>query len=408
MKLMETPSRSAFLGAPSRVAALDSLRACVTLLVIAHHAAIAYLPYAPPMGAFSGSDLSWEAFPVLDAARGTGLEILALWNESFFMGLMFLLSGLFVWPSLRRKGARRFARDRLVRLGIPFAVGALALAPLAYWPAYLQRANVSGSGGYAEAWLALGSWPSGPVWFLWVLLVFDCAAALLYRVAPGAGNWLARVGAWGRERPALLCICFAVVAAVAYLATTRVASPFSWWHWGPFLAQTARLPLYALYFVFGCALGTSGEIGGGLLAREGRLARRWVAWQAVAVVAFAGFVVALLSAFANGGRPPRALVLDLLASGTFAATGVATSFAMLALFARRFASGSAIMESLSRNAFGMYLIHYGIVSWIQYGLLPVSLPGLAKFAVVFAAAVGLSWAGAAALRRLPGAKEVGL
>src|SRR5690606_424870 len=121
-----------------------------------HHAALAYLPQAPGPGAFSGSDLTWAAFPVVDAARARGIEALVLWNESFFMGLMFLLSGLFVAPSLRRKGAGRYLRERALRLGLPFFAG-LALAPLAYWPAYLQRAEASVSGGYKDAWLALGS-----------------------------------------------------------------------------------------------------------------------------------------------------------------------------------------------------------------------------------------------------------
>src|SRR5215467_13007348 len=45
-----------------------------------------------------------------------------MFNDTFFMALMFLLSGLFVWPSLERKGSARFLRDRTLRLGVPFAV----------------------------------------------------------------------------------------------------------------------------------------------------------------------------------------------------------------------------------------------------------------------------------------------
>ena len=36
------------------------------------------------------------------------------------MTLMFFISGLFVWGSLQQKGAERFLRDRLLRLGVPF------------------------------------------------------------------------------------------------------------------------------------------------------------------------------------------------------------------------------------------------------------------------------------------------
>ena len=54
------------------------------------------------------------------------------------MALMFLLSGLFVWPSLERKGGARFLRDRVLRLGVPFAVAAGILMPLAYYAANWQ------------------------------------------------------------------------------------------------------------------------------------------------------------------------------------------------------------------------------------------------------------------------------
>ena len=53
------------------------------------------------------------------------------------MSLMFLLSGLFVWPSLQRKRSWGFVRDRLRRLGLPYVFGVLVLIPIAFYPAYL-------------------------------------------------------------------------------------------------------------------------------------------------------------------------------------------------------------------------------------------------------------------------------
>ncbi len=53
------------------------------------------------------------------------------------MSLMFLLSGLFVWPSLQRKRGWGFVRDRLRRLGLPYVFGVLVLIPIAVYPAYL-------------------------------------------------------------------------------------------------------------------------------------------------------------------------------------------------------------------------------------------------------------------------------
>jgi len=74
----------------------------------------------------------------VDPHRWNGFLYFVAFNDLFFMSLMFFLSGLFVWGSLERKGRSRYLRDRLLRLGVPFLAVAALVAPLAYYPAYLQ------------------------------------------------------------------------------------------------------------------------------------------------------------------------------------------------------------------------------------------------------------------------------
>jgi glucans biosynthesis protein C len=94
----------------------------------------------------------------------------------FLIPLLFLVSGLLSVPSIRRKGPARFARDRLLRLGVPFAVYVglvqptvmyavehpLGAAPRSYWYEYLG----------AERQLV-----TGPLWFVGVLLLYSMVVA---------------------------------------------------------------------------------------------------------------------------------------------------------------------------------------------------------------------------------------
>ncbi len=132
--------------AHDRNAPIGALRAFVTLLVIAHHAVLTYHPYAPPPKAFDAQPILWTAFPVVDPQKFGGWGILTLVNDLFFMSLMFFISGLFVADGLRAKGAGGFLKGRAARLGIPFVLGAGLLAPLAYYPAWLQSGGTSVSG----------------------------------------------------------------------------------------------------------------------------------------------------------------------------------------------------------------------------------------------------------------------
>jgi len=214
------------------------LRAFLTLLVVAHHAALAYHPFAPPISAsLTVQPRIWPAFPVVDPQRWNGFAWLVSFNDIFFMALLFFISGVFVWPSLERKGARRFLRDRVIRLGLPFMVAAALIAPLAYYPTYLQTGG-RGAAGFWQQWRSLGNWPAGPAWFVWVLLAFDGIAAALFLCAPRWGDKLSRI--FGGRRPMVFFTLLVCLSAAAYVPLAVVFNPFRWSSFGPFFFQTSR------------------------------------------------------------------------------------------------------------------------------------------------------------------------
>jgi len=90
----------------------------------------------------------------------------------------------------------------------------------------------------------------------------------------------------------------------------------------------------------------------------------------------------------------------------FAAFSVAIMFAILGYFLSFKQSGRSILDPMQADAYGMFLVHYPIVLWLQYWLFDFDIPAIAKALVAFVLTVILSWAATAALRRLPGATEV--
>src|SRR5258708_1149672 len=179
---------------PRSSLALDNLRAFVILLVLSFHSVLAYLRFLPadPF-AFDSPPYLWRAFPIVDSQRWFGFDLYCAWQDVFLMSLFFFLSGLFVWPSLGRKGIPRFLYDRLLRLGVPFALVVAFLMPLALYPTYLQTAVEPGIAAYWRHWLALPFLPGGPMSILWFLLVAPFTAAGLYRLGPGLGDRLIRL-----------------------------------------------------------------------------------------------------------------------------------------------------------------------------------------------------------------------
>lgn len=384
-------------GGASR--SLDNLRAIVILLVLAFHSALAYLSFLPPGPyPFSSPPYLWRAFAIVDSRRWVGLDLFCAWLDVFLMTLFFFLSGLFVWPSLKRRGAAGFLRNRILRLGLPFILAAGVLMPLASYATYRQGAADRGFVAYLGHLLALPFWPSGPMWFLWLLLAADLLAAGGYRLVPGAAQIVPRLSRSADKSLAWFLCGLAVASALAYVPLALLFTPMRWAAFGPFALQLSRPTHYAVYFFAGAALG-SGGVEREVFAAEGKLARHWRGWLAAALASFAAWIA--LTALARRAGSAAPFALKLLDDLSFVAACFANCVFMLAVTLRSVQGFSRVLDSLKDNAYGMYLVHYLFVVWLQFALLGIALPGVTKAAIVFAVAVLLSWATSAALRRVP-------
>jgi hypothetical protein len=385
--------------------ALGYLRGFLVVLVLAHHSVLAYIDSPPPQAkSLLAQPPYWRAFMVIDRQHWAGFSIFTGFNDTFFMSLMFFVSGLFVWSSLKRKGTASFVRDRLRRLGIPFLFAAAIIAPVAYFPSYLLTNGAHGMAGYIRDWLSFGDWPTGPAWFIWLLLAFDLASAALFAIAPNSGELLGRLASKAREHPMRFFLLLITASAAAYIPMALIFGPANWTGIGPFQFQTARLFHYAVYFLAGIGVGAYG-IERGLLAPDGKLARHWERWTLWMVLAFLFSMVFFLIAISKNS-PMSANAANLIGGAFYALTCASISFAFLTLFVRFVTQRRWIYDSLSDNEYGMYLIHYMFVSWLQLAILSSSLPAIEKGILVFAGVLLLSWGTSAALRSIPGVSRI--
>jgi hypothetical protein len=363
-----------------RLFQLSYLRAFVTLLVVIHHSVLAYISIKPPRLGFTYPTLLWTALPISDSVKWPGFDLVAAWNDIFFMALMFLISGLFVWPGLQQRNAAQYFRRRLLRLGVPFAVGAVMLAPLAYYPAYLQLGGEPHLGGYASAWFALGKWPAGPAWFLWVLLVFDGIAALSFVAIPRTVEAIASRVRAVSKRPLLLFLTLAVMSWLVYALRSADLVEL-----GTISSTGSRVLHYFIYFAIGVCPGAFG-LHIEIFERTGRLARAWWFWCLLSALMLMVTIACVRTGNGTGGRIG------------FACSCAASSLFVIALVVR-FARPWRGADSLSANAYGIYLTHYAFVIWIQYVALRWTLPAFVKGIAVSLAAVAISWMTVALLRQ---------
>lgn len=364
----------------ARFPAFDHLRVFVIALVVLQHVALGYMSGAQAVSA--GSYTNGSA-PVVDMAQWSGFNVFVTWTNGFFMPLMFLLSGLFVRPSLARKGLRQYLADRALRLGAPLLAGIVTIVPISYYAAYLL-----GGGGdiFTTFWahmVTVGPWPSGPLWFVGALLVFDAALAMVL-AQDRVWDFARRTGQFLDRMPAAAWLMlFIVASAAAYLPFHLAFGKSHWLTAGPFGIQSSRIGLYFLSFAAGAFIGPE------RLARA--FERQWVRWPLLAVIATVAF-------FAVDGREVPAWVDGVM----LVLFSTITAIALLALSVRFARDSGTVGKSLCANAYGIYLVHWPIVLWLQLVLLWTPLSPLAKGALAMTLGFALSWAASSLLRRLPG------
>jgi hypothetical protein len=293
--------------------------------------------------------------------------------------------------------------DRVLRLGLPFVFGVLVLIPLALYPAYRLTATDPSVAAYWEAWRSLPFWTNGPLWFLWQLLALNIVVAGLHWLAPNAFAALGRWSAKAHTHFARYFIALLAVSALAYVPLALAFTPWAWSGSGFLSVQFCRPLLYAVYFFAGVGIGTAG-IERGVVSVDGILARHWVRWLAAALASL--FVWMGLTGLTMNGAAP--VVLDVAADLSFVLACATGCFFLVAVGLHFATRHSWRLDSLSANAYGLYLVHYNFVVWLQYALLGTALFAVIKAAAVFGGTLALSWIVVLAAQRIPfGAQLIG-
>ncbi|MFF4836137.1 acyltransferase [Streptomyces sp. NPDC001315] len=353
---------------------LDSLRTLVVVGLVFFHAALVFSPD--------------DDYYVKNADTTGAITVLAGFGVVWAMPMLFLVAGLGARHSIRRRGAGGFARERLLRLGVPLVFATLALDPLPQW-LRLRAADPGHHESYWHFWprfltvhLDLGDFPfvlagryfeTGHLWFVVLLLTF---CLLLAPVAAPLAAAAERSGPLVARHPALLLLPALPLAAIDSLL--GMEEDFAGWNrWA-----------YLLFFLYGHALADDDRIR----AATRRLA---VPVGVLGLLLFAGTA----PGFVTQDDPftawtPFALVTRAL----FGAAGWCWVLAIVGLLDRaregRPGEGGShepqeagvsrrrVTAYLAVAALPLYVLHQPVVVAFAYGVVGWSAPIVVKYAVI--------------------------
>ncbi|MEV6091751.1 acyltransferase [Streptomyces cellulosae] len=345
---------------------LDVLRALVVVGLVFFHSALVFSPD--------------DDFYVKDATTTDAVTVLAGFGVVWAMPMLFLVAGLGARHSVRRRGPARFARERLLRLGVPLVFGTVVLCPLPQW-LRLRAAGPAYDEPYLTFWgrflsvrpdpadfpfvLEGEHFETGHLWFVVLLLAF---CLLLAPFATDLTGWADRAAVSVGRRPALLLLPALPLAAVN--ALLGMEEDYAGWNrWA-----------YLLFFAYGFLLADDERV---------RVPTRRAAVRVgvLGVALFAGTA----PGFVAGDDPFTAWTPAALATrALFGAAGWCWVLAILGLLDRRPRFRRRMppfLAYLAVAALPLYVLHQPVVVACAYGTVGRSGPAGVKYAVIVAASL---------------------
>jgi glucan biosynthesis protein C len=369
----DTPARESTVD---RRPELDAIRTTVVLGLVFFHAALVFDER--------------DDFYVKNAETTSVTTVLAGFAVVWAMPALFLIAGFGSWHSLARRGPGGFARERLLRLGVPLLVAILTFLPVPVW-LRLKAADP----GYHESYLEflpafyrvrldLGDFPfvlrgdhfeTGHLWFVVLLLTFSLLLAAAVRWSPGAGGAKEALARAAGRRGVVLLPALATSAVCAGIGMEEAFAGWSRW-------------AYLLFFLAGFVLASDDRFRDAM-RRDGVLA---------AVVGGAVFAVTGPVLLTAGDDPFTAMTAHaVVARALFGFAGWCVVVAILGLLDRRNTHRperppSRAYRYLAVAALPVYVLHQPIVVAVAYGVVRWDAPIVVKYLAIVAASLALTLA----------------
>ena len=380
-------------GKPARLFFLDNLRSALVILVVVHHAAIIYGAATP---------FYYVEPPFDEPLAYIILLTFALFNQAWFMGALFLISGYFTPGSYDRKGSGAFLKSRLVRLGIPLIFFIFILSPLSsigYWqmPSYLTGIDDP---------LTWGAYPyllgMGPLWFVALLLIFNICYIFYRMLTENRESSSASVS----SPPGYLGLILFTLGLALFSYLWRILIPLGKEVLG--FPTLGYLPQYLSFFIVGIIASRKDWL------RNIPASKGAVGFAAAVIAAVMLYPLALSGSFFSveitgpedfvfmGDGHWQSAVYTLWDS-IFA---VGMVLAAVTFFRRYLNRESQFGRFLAQQSYAVYIIHTPIVVFLAIALMGVDFGTMLNFALLAVIAVPLCYVIAFLLRKIPGVAKV--
>lgn len=377
----------------TRIYFLDNLRTTLIFLVIVLHAGLVY------------ESVLENTWIVVDPVKNSSIGLIRMYLDLFVMFSLFFVSGYFVPPSLKSKGATEFLKSKFKRIIIPWILGVITLIP-AYKAIFLYSRGMPQEDWYTyfhiyqRAGADLTVFSNNPaqnwLWFLPVLFLFQVMYMALSKTKISSFKITLKSA-----------VILTAVIGLGYGLLIASLDLRGWYHSALIHFQRERLLIYFMAFLLGALCFRLKVFES---TKKNQKAYIWT--NVLLTLTLSVFTAVALNFFFNMIDPGRNyyFVSKFIDRVFYYGTAILSmlSFLYILIYVFRFNvnKSNRNLQALNRNSYSVYIIHVIVMGVVALFLVQLHIPAMLKYAILVTMTFLLSNIIVSAYRRLAGNKIV--
>ena len=350
---------------------IDNLRWVTVLLVLFYHVFYFY----NNKGVFGGIG-GFGTYPECKQYQDVVMYILYPW----FMPLLFLLAGVSARYALQKQSAKEWFKVRTRKLLVPGTIGLFVF----HWMVGYFNTVVASRQGVFDGVPAIAKYfimtfsGTGPLWFIQVLWLLCLVLLLVRAIDKNDKLWN-----WCGKANYVAIIMMGVLFWVGEQTLVQQPRPESLdGLWNLYKPGFYLIPFLMGYFVF-----SHDEL-------QEKLEKAWIPLMASAVVAG---TVLIITTFGQDNTSPQ-----YLGSPLNCLYGWLMCLAMMGWFKAKFDRTGAFAGYMTRNSFGVYIVHYLVIAALGYMMkMYTNLAPWMMYAILFVAVMTIPFVLNEIIKRIP-------
>ncbi len=191
-----------------------------------------------------------------------------------------------------------------------------------------------------------------------------------------------------------------MITWILYVPIAYIVGAGKWIGIGPFDFQLSRIFLYFGYFTIGILIGNT-DFNNEIFSMKSAIVNKWWLWLLLTLLIYSALTIISepLRQMLNNGTI-KEFYAWMIYYVVYASSCTISCIAFITTFRKLANKEYFLWNSLSENAYLIYLIHYIFVVWCQFLLLKFDIPAFIKFSLTFVFSLSLSWLTSIQLRKI--------